>query len=129
MVVGNWQPTSYEKMLLIGDSIRIAYQAEVKKQLANRAEFFAPIENSGDSRNVKSNLHQWAIDQSPDVLHINCGLHDIKREFASGQIAVPLAEYKANLQRILIVVTSAIETIIWATITPVNQEWHRKKRI
>jgi len=117
-----------KKILLIGDSIRIGYQDEVKKQLANQAEFFAPIENVGDSRNVKSNLHEWVIDQSPDVLHINCGLHDIKREFASGQIAVPLAEYKANLQRILIVATSAIETVIWATITPVNQEWHRKKK-
>ncbi len=84
MVVGNL--LLMKKILLIGDSIRIAYQAEVKKQLANRDEFFAPIENSGDSRNVKSNLHQWAIDQSPDILHANCGLHDIKRELLPAKL-------------------------------------------
>ena len=117
---------SMKKLVLIGDSIRMGYENEVKKLLADKVEIFAPVENGGNSRRVKSKLDEWVIDQSPDILHINCGLHDIKREFSSGEVAVSLSEYKINLQYILTVVSSKVETVIWATTTPVNSEWHQK---
>ena len=120
--------TSMKKLVLIGDSIRMGYENEVKKLLADKVEIFAPVENGGNSRKVKSKLDEWVIDQSPDILHINCGLHDIKREFGSGEVAVSLSEYKTNLQYILTAVSSKVETVIWATTTPVNSEWHRKNK-
>ena len=68
-----------KKLVLIGDSIRMGYENEVKKLLADKVEIFAPVENGGNSRRVKSKLDEWVIDQSPDILHINCGLQGSAR--------------------------------------------------
>ena len=46
--------TSMKKLVLIGDSIRMGYENEVKKLLADKVEIFAPVENGGNSRKIKS---------------------------------------------------------------------------
>ena len=117
-----------KKLVLIGDSIRMGNQDEVRRQLPTEVEIFTPTQNGGDSRNVKSHLQEWVLEQSATVVHLNCGLHDIKREFASQQISVSPEEYRSNLHQILETVTEAAETTIWATTTPVNQDWHHQRK-
>ncbi|MHB0935641.1 MAG: SGNH/GDSL hydrolase family protein [Armatimonadota bacterium] len=114
-----------KKIALIGDSIRMGYQATVIEQLAGAAEIVSPEKNGGDSRNVLANLDAWVIDLHPDIVHLNCGLHDLKREFATPeQTQVPLEEYRQNLEAIFRRITDTGATLIWATITPVIYEKH-----
>jgi lysophospholipase L1-like esterase len=96
---------------------------------------WAPDENGGDSRNVLAHLDAWVFAQRPDILHINCGLHDIKRPFDSGELAVPVAHYEANVRQILTRIldgfeqtTSSGPQVIWATTTPVNEAWHHARK-
>ena len=42
-----------------------------------------PKENGGDSRNVLAHLDQWVFSRHPDLVHVNCGLHDLKRAFGA----------------------------------------------
>ncbi len=117
------------RVILIGDSIRMAYEPGVRDRLAARAEVWGPDENGGDSANVLANLDEWAIDRDADVLHLNCGLHDIKRPFGSDERRVPLEAYRANLRTIfrrLAEETSA--RLIWAATTPVDHERHHRRK-
>ncbi len=118
-----------KKVTLIGDSIRMHYQQAVIESLADVAEVWAPEVNSKSSTDILANLDEWVLTQPADVIHVNCGLHDLKREFDAGAPAIPQADYEANIRQILTRIqagTSAI--LIWAATTPVNTEWHRKTK-
>ena len=86
------------KVILIGDSIRMGYQEFARAECAGTTDVWAPAENGGTSRNVLAHLDEWVISRRPDVVHVNCGLHDIRREFGA-EPAVPLAEYPAPTSR------------------------------
>ena len=67
------------KVVLIGDSIRLGYAPNVAERLAGKATVVSPPANGGDSANVLEHLEEWVIREKPDVVHLNCGLHDLKR--------------------------------------------------
>ena len=117
-----------KRVILVGDSIRMYYTPAVVEQLDGVAEVISPEEIGGDSRNVLANLDGCVIAQQPDIVHLNCGLHDLKREFETPERnQVPLAEYEANLRAIFTRLREATRaTLIWATITPVNYERHHE---
>ncbi len=116
-------------IILIGDSIRIGYEPTLRRELEGLADVWAPEENVWDSGNVLRHLDEWVISRRPDLVHINCGLHDIKKEFGSSSPAVDIGQYESNLREIMQRVQSETHSyIIWATTTPVNQEWHRQKK-
>ncbi len=118
-----------KQIILIGDSIRIGYQDVVRRELGARAQVWTPDENGRDSRNVRAHLDAWLIARQPAVVHLNCGLHDLKREFGASTYQVPRAEYATNVRHIL--ERAQRETrahIIWATTTPVNQAWHHANK-
>ena len=115
-------------VVLIGDSIRMGYQDYVASQLAGRAEVWVPEENGGDSRNVLAHLDQWVLARQPDVVHVNCGLHDLKRAFGAGS-EVPLAEYERNVRQILQRLQRELNgAVVWATTTPVDENWHHQNK-
>ncbi len=115
-------------VVLIGDSIRMGYQDHVASQLAGRAEVWVPEENGGDSRNVLAHLDQWVLARQPDVVHVNCGLHDLKRAFGAGS-EVPLAEYERNVREILQRLQRELNgAVVWATTTPVDENWHHQNK-
>lgn len=117
------------KAVLIGDSIRAGYQDTVREQLRGAVEIWEPAENGGNSRNVLAHLDAWAISRSPDVIHINCGLHDLRRQFGQDDPAVPLQEYGENVRAILTRLQSETDaTVLWASTTPVNEVWHHNKK-
>ena len=115
-------------VVLIGDSIRMGYQDHVVSQLAGRAEVWAPEPNGGDSRNVLAHLDQWALVRQPDLVHVNCGLHDLKRAFGA-ESEVSLAEYERNVRQILQRLQRELNgAVVWATTTPVDETWHHQNK-
>jgi lysophospholipase L1-like esterase len=121
--------SALKSVVLIGDSIRMAYQAPVRAQLAGQAEVWAPEDNGGNSRNVLAHLQGWVLARQPDIIHLNCGLHDLRKPFDADARAVPLDEYRANVRRILTRIQAGTEaTVIWATTTPVNQARHHANK-
>jgi isoamyl acetate esterase len=117
------------QVILIGDSIRMGYQETVKQELAGLADVWAPDQNGLDSRNVLAHLDEWVITQAADVVHLNCGLHDIKRLFGAAACAVPIREYEQNVRHILERVTKETGArLLWASTTPVNQKWHHERK-
>ncbi|HRU06177.1 MAG TPA: SGNH/GDSL hydrolase family protein [Candidatus Brocadiia bacterium] len=77
--------------------------------------------NGGDSSMVlvylREMVKRWA-GSGPDILLVNCGLHDIKRK-AEGPHQVPLDRYTANLREICRLAQRAAGRMVWATTTPV----------
>ena len=115
-------------VVLIGDSIRMGYQDQVVNQLAGRAEVWVPKENGGDSRNVLAHLDQWVFSRQPDLVHVNCGLHDLKRAFGAAS-EVSLAEYEGNVRQILQKLQRELNgAVVWATTTPVDENWHHQNK-
>jgi lysophospholipase L1-like esterase len=118
-----------KNVVLIGDSIRMGYQSTVQQALLNQADVWAPQENGGTSANVLAHLDKWVLSRRPDVVHLNCGLHDLKTEFGSGTQAVPLDAYTANLSTIFRQIRQqTTATLIWAATTPVNERWHHDNK-
>jgi lysophospholipase L1-like esterase len=116
-------------VILIGDSIRMGYQSVVRQVLLGRADVWAPEQNGGTSRNVLDHLEEWVLARRPDIVHLNCGLHDLRTEFGSTSPAVPLDEYAVNLEAIFgQIQTRTAATLIWASTTPVNERWHHENK-
>src|SRR5271167_2117354 len=67
------------RVVLVGDSIRLGYAPRVAQRLSGKAVVISPAENGGDSANVLAHLDEWVLRQKPNVVHLNCGLHDLKR--------------------------------------------------
>ena len=63
---------------------------------AGKVVIVSPEENGGDSGNVLKNLDEWIIKVKPTLVHLNCGLHDLK--FAKKYQVDPV-KYEANLGR------------------------------
>jgi len=115
-------------VVLIGDSIRMGYEATVRAQLPT-LNIWSPEQNGGDSRRIRENLTDWTTVHKPQLIHINCGLHDLKKDFETGTAQVPLEEYRDNLTHILTHLQNETEaTIIWALTTPVNEKWHHARK-
>jgi len=118
-----------KKIVLIGDSIRLGYQEKVRELLGDWAYVWMPEENGGTSEKILAHLDKWVLSRHADVVHINCGLHDIKKEFGQDTVSVPLSLYTENVHSILTQVQAESKaTVVWALTTPVNQEWHHRNK-
>ena len=116
------------KIILIGDSIRMGYEPVLREMLEGKAEVWGPEENGGDSRKVLANLGAWAVGRAVDVIHFNCGLHDLK-VLPDDTPQVPIEEYARNLQKIVLTLKEdTAAELIWATITPVHDERHQSRK-
>jgi lysophospholipase L1-like esterase len=118
-----------KNIVLIGDSIRMGYQLTVHAELGGWADVWWPDQNGESSVNVLAHLDDWVISRQPDVLHVNCGLHDLKKEFGQDTAAVPLDAYRDNVRTIMTRAKTETDAIvIWALTTPVNHEWHHNNK-
>ncbi len=116
------------KVILIGDSIRLGYAPLVARRLESKAVLVSPQANGGDSANVLKHLEEWVLREKPDVVHLNCGLHDLKLDKESKRHQVPIEEYERNLKQIVARVrgeTSAV--LVFANTTPIVDERHAKR--
>ena len=107
----------------------MGYQATVREQLKDMANVWAPTENGGNSKNVLAHLDEWVVSRAPDLVHVNCGLHDIIRAAGRNQPAVSLEEYTTNVRTILNRLQAETKAIVvWVATTPVNEKRHREVR-
>ncbi len=124
---GGAQEKPLPKVVLIGDSIRIGYAPLVAKRLDGKAIVVSPKPNGEDSSNVLKNLDEWVINEKPDVVHMNTGLHDLKLKDKSYQ--VPVAEYEKNLKAILERIQKGTTAkIIFAMSTPILDTLHAQRK-
>lgn len=115
------------RVVLIGDSIRMGYAPLVSKLLDGKAIVISPKPNGEDSGNVLKNLDEWVVQEKPDVVHINAGLHDLKLTDKGYQ--VPLVQYEKNLQAILERIQKRTNAkIIFATTTPILDNLHAQRK-
>ena len=129
------------RVLLMGDSVSIAYALEVRKLLAGVANVHRVSANCGSTKVAVGyyGLKRWLPDANEkwDVIHFNHGLHDLscrfaddrdkndKGEYASptngGHQNVPPGEYEKNLRQIIARLKQTGGKLIFASTTPVPE--------
>lgn len=120
--------TSPAKAIIIGDSISIGYMPHVERLGAGRYAAVHNDDNAGDSENVRRNLTAWlAAAGEVELVHFNCGLHDIKTQRGGNERQVSIDHFRANLAAIVDTLRATGKKLIWATITPVIYERHLTK--
>ena len=129
------------RVLLMGDSVSIAYALDVRKALAGVANVHRVPANCGSTKTALGSygLVRWLPDlqEKWDVIHFNHGLHDLsyrfaddsdknaKGEYASpangGHQNVPPELYEKNLRQIIARLKQTGAKIIFASTTPVPE--------
>ena len=105
------------QMNLYGDSIRLGYQPFLEQRCKNKFCISALEENCGDSSNLFSMLEK----QNPkDLIIINAGLHDIRKDNVTGCNQVSLGKYESNLRKIFEQLKG--RHIFWLTSVPFNEK-------
>jgi len=127
-------------VLIIGDSISIAYTLPVRRRLEGIANVMRPPENCASTLMILENLDRWLGQTRWTVIHFNAGLHDLEHvqseNVAPGRhIMVPIKKgpqwvavesYRSNLEKIVERLKKTGATLIFATTTPVPAgEWSR----
>ncbi|WP_165008836.1 SGNH/GDSL hydrolase family protein [Neisseria yangbaofengii] len=109
---------------LIGDSIRLGYQAAVQAALPDTA-ILSPVDNCRSSHDVLQHIEQWTQGaQAGDIIHLNCGLHDIRYNAGSTKPLSDIQTYQTNLRKIFSRLQQTGAQIIWASSTPFLQSVH-----
>ena len=85
--------------------------------------------NGGDSRAVREFLSAMlaAGRLRADLLVLNCGLHDIRTDAATGRIQVPIEEYRQNLEAMLGMVAEVRVETAWIRTTPCDEAVHNAR--
>jgi dienelactone hydrolase/lysophospholipase L1-like esterase len=116
------------RVVLVGDSICLGYAPRVADRLSGKADVIIPTENGGDSANVLAHLDEWVIRQKPDLVHLNCGLHDLKRYKADGHHEVEIDRYAENMRRIVARLRGGTDAaLVFGDTTPILDERHRRR--
>lgn len=108
---------------LIGDSIRMNAESCVRAQLEG-ITLVSPQENCESSHQVRARIEAWAPATAGDIVHLNCGLHDIRYNPGLTSPVSRLAQYRTNLTDIFEVLARTRCRVIWATSTPIDEELH-----
>ena len=121
------RPEPLPKVLIIGDSISIAYMKPLEKLLAGKAAVVHNPGNAAHSAHGLANLEEWLGKTKWAVIHFNHGLHDLKivdkkgRPVTSreeGDLQIPLDKYKENMEAIVLRLKKTDPKLIFATTTP-----------
>ncbi len=111
------------KVMLLGDSIRMSYEAQVADLLRGRAQVVSPAVNGQHTLYTLASLNQWFEELGePDIVHWNNGLHDIGHNPVRYPVQFPLEMYVANLTFILERLLEVTPKVTWATMTPVHPD-------
>jgi len=128
------------RVLIIGDSVSVAYTLDVRKNLAGVANVHRIAANGGSTRTAlgEYGLIRWLKPgEKWDVIHFNEGLHDLsyrfsddrdkndKGEYASptngGRPNVSVEQYEKNLRLIVARLKQTRAKLIFASTTPVPE--------
>jgi len=127
------------RVLLIGDSVSIAYTLDVRRELAGVANVHRIPANGGSTRTALGphGLDRWLDGTKWDVIHFNFGLHDLSYRFpddtdrdAAGNYAtprnggrpnVPPERYAEDLRTVVRRLKQTGARLVFATTTPVPE--------
>jgi lysophospholipase L1-like esterase len=134
---------SKPRLYVIGDSISMQYGPYLEQYLAGRftyarktAEAEARLslpapqgDNGGDSSAVLAFLAGLVATGAlaADLLLVNCGLHDIKTDPASGRKQVGIDDYRRNLEGIVAQARNAAVPLVWVRTTPCDEAVHNTR--
>ena len=134
-----------KKVYVLGDSISIHYGPYLQQHLRGVMDYARKEgeeeallnldrpngANGGDSAMVLAFLQAKAaaggIDA--DLLLVNCGLHDIKTDPATGQRQISLADHAANLRAIVATAAQLKPQLIWLRSTPCDETIHNLRPV
>ena len=103
-------------------------RTRVADRLAGKAAVIGSSENGGDSTSVLAHLDEWVLRQKPDVVHLNCGLHDLKRFKKDGRHQVEIDGYVDNLRKIVSRIREGTDAaIVFADTTPILDDRHARR--
>jgi lysophospholipase L1-like esterase len=105
------------RVLLIGDSISIGYTVPVRNLLEGKANVHRVLTNCGPTTTGVEHLEEWLGSAHWDAIHFNFGLHDLKI-MPNQRQQVSLADYEANLEKIVSRLEKTGAKLIFATTTP-----------
>ena len=105
------------RVLLIGDSISMGYTVPVRELLEGKANVHRIPANSFTTRHTLAHLKEWVGTGKWDLIHFNCGLHDIVVTPA-GDRQVSLADYERNLRELVAALRPVTKQMIWCSTTP-----------
>lgn len=130
------------KVYVVGDSISIQYGPYLKQYLSGvigyarkegEAEALLNLDkpqgaNGGDSSMVLAFVKALAAagGVDADLLLVNCGLHDIKRNPDDGKAQVAIDDYEANLRALVAVVRPMRARLVWIRTTPCDEKVHNR---
>lgn len=120
------------RVLVVGDSISMNYHEAAKAALKGIANYHRNEGNSFSTAFGVTNMELWLGDwQQPglhwDVIQFNHGLHDLKQTYNAatdtfGDYAVPLEDYKKNLEKEIAILKKTGAKLIWCSTTPVPND-------
>ena len=109
-----------KKVLLLGDSIRIGYQNDVKELLAGEYEVLCPEDNGRFAAYTlwqANQMFKW----NPDIelVHFNNGYWDMNIEAPMTEAIHPVEEYVSFLRRIVALCRQCGAKVVFATTVPI----------
>ena len=121
-----------KSVFVIGDTISLDYHKFMKDMLYERADYSSDIfsANGVDSIQVLEYLNE--IDKEGkkyDILLINCGLNDIKRNHHNMKKQIDKEDYEKNLKRILEIGQDISNKVYWINSTPVDNDLHNQSTL
>ncbi|MBO5218627.1 MAG: SGNH/GDSL hydrolase family protein [Clostridia bacterium] len=112
-----------KEVLLLGDSIRMAYQKRVTELLGGEFHVSAPGENCRFAAYTLNSLRMWLPKlPKPDIIHWNNGLWDTAILYPEDGCFTHLGEYADALEKILRELQKTGAKIVFASSTPVSPE-------
>jgi lysophospholipase L1-like esterase len=117
------------KVLLAGDSISFGYGPLVRARLGDACDVVNLPDNGGTSANLLAHFDEWLVQPKFDVIHLNCGLHDLARDRNASGPRVTLEQYEANLRELFRRLRGETRSLLaWATTTPVIDKRHAARK-
>lgn len=111
------------RVLLIGDSISIAYTLPVRELLRGKANVHRAPANCQNSvvglTRTRPGPKSWLGEGKWDVIHFNFGLWDARLNASTGLATVPGDQYRDNLLEIAKRLQESGAKVVFATTTPV----------
>jgi lysophospholipase L1-like esterase len=130
-------------VFILGDSISIQYGPHLAAFIAGKIQYSrkdgseAALKNldipqganGGDSSMCLTYLQARCKDTNfkPDLLVLNCGLHDMKRSRVTKELQVDEQSYRKNLTAIISLLAERKIPLCWVRITPVDDEQHNTR--
>ena len=119
---------SKKRVLIVGDSISIAYTPHVKEALKDEAEVHHHKGNAGPTMRGIEKIEAYLGDGDWDLIHFNWGLWDLYGWAYAKEERTP-ETYAANLEKLVGRMKKTGATLVWGTTTPPCPEPERKVKV